>query len=115
MTLVLWGIPTCGTVKKAERWLTDAGRPYVSRDLRRDPPTRDEIAAAVAVLGARALRNTSGASFRALPPAREQWTDDQWIDAFSADPMLIRRPVVWGSGAPRFAGWPADPAAALGD
>jgi arsenate reductase len=110
---VLWGIPTCGTVKKAERWLTDAGHPYTTRDLRRDPPTRDSIAAAVAALGARALRNTSGASFRALPPAREQWTDAQWIDAFTADPMLIRRPVVWVDGVARFAGWPTDPAAAL--
>lgn len=99
MPVVLWGIPTCGTVKKARAALEAARIPFVDRDLRAQPPSREEVAAAVRALGAKALRNTSGASFRALPPSKESWSEETWIDAFTRDPMLVKRPVFVRDGA----------------
>jgi arsenate reductase len=93
MAIVLWGIPTCGTVKKARAALEAARVAFVDRDLRKDPPTAAEIDAAIAAFGAKALRNTSGASYRALPAEKESWSDARWRDAFVADPMLVKRPV----------------------
>jgi arsenate reductase len=98
MAIVLWGIPTCGTVKKARAALETARIPFVDRDLRRDPPSAEEIDAAIAAVGAKALRNTSGASFRALPPEKETWTEAQWRAAFARDPMLLKRPVFVRNG-----------------
>jgi arsenate reductase len=98
MAIVLWGIPTCGTVKKARAALAAAGVPFVDRDLREDPPSRAEVERAIAALGAKALRNTSGASYRALPAAKDAWSDAQWRDAFVGDPMLLKRPVFVKNG-----------------
>lgn len=39
------------------------------------------------------MRNTSGQSYRALGEEKQTWTDAQWIDAFSSDAMLIKRPL----------------------
>jgi arsenate reductase len=99
MAIVLWGIPTCETVKKARAALDAARIPFVDRDLRRDPPKAADIDAAIAAFGAKALRNTSGASFRGLPAEKDAWTDAQWHAAFLRDPMLIKRPVFVRDGA----------------
>lgn len=92
--LVLAGIPTCDTCRRARRWLSERGLDANWKDLRADPPDRSQVAGWVKSLGATALRNTSGASYRALGPEREQWSAEQWAEAMAADPMLIKRPVL---------------------
>jgi arsenate reductase len=110
MKLVVHGIPTCGTVKKARAWLDERGLPYAFVDLRAQPPTATQIAAWVRAFGVAALKNTSGGSYRALPADKDGWDDARWVAAFAADPMLIRRPVVERDGAPLQVGWRAPPA-----
>jgi arsenate reductase len=100
MSLVVHGIPSCGTVRKARAWLDANGVAHAFVDLRSAPPDRGTIAGWVARFGARALRNTSGGSYRALGPEKDSWTDEQWIAAFVADPMLIKRPVITRAGIP---------------
>lgn len=107
MALTLYGIPSCGTVKKARAWLDSAKKPHIFVDFRATPPTRAQVDGWVAVFGARALRNTSGGSYRALGPEKDTWTDTQWADAFFADPMLIKRPVVERDGQAIQVGWNA--------
>jgi arsenate reductase (glutaredoxin) len=103
--LVVWGIPSCGTVKKARAALDAAGLAYQFTDLRASPPSRALITRWVSAFGAKAMRNTSGGSYRALPAAKDGWSDAQWIDAFAADPMLIKRPVIEKGGAPALVGF----------
>lgn len=105
MTLTVYGIPSCGTVKKARSWLEGARRPHTFVDFREVPPPAAQVTAWVAKFGSRALRNTSGGSYRALGAEKESWTDAQWIAAFTADPMLIKRPVVERDGVPVIVGW----------
>lgn len=105
MSLVVYGIPTCGTVKKAQRWLADHGCTWTDVDLRRTPPSAERIAAWVASFGVAALRNTSGGSYRTLGPEKDGWDDGRWIQAFAADPMLIKRPVIERDGAPALVGF----------
>ncbi len=110
--LTLHGIPTCGTVRKARAWLDARRVPYVFVDLRETPPSRDVVAGWVAAVGAKALRNTSGGAYRALGPEKEGWSDAAWVDAFAADPMLIKRPVITAAdGAVRLVGFRGDDAA----
>ncbi len=107
--LTVYGIPSCGTVKKARAALAEAGRAYQFVDLREAPPTRAQIEAWVAEFGARAMRNTSGGSYRALGPEKEGWSDARWTEAFAADAMLLKRPIVERSGTPVIVGWNLEP------
>jgi len=94
MAIVVWGIPSCGTVKKARAALDAAGVAFEARDLRATPPTRADVDRFVAALGAAALKNTSGGSYRALGDAKDGYSEADWRAAFVADPMLLKRPIV---------------------
>ena len=105
MTLTVYGIPSCGTVKKARSWLDGARRPHSFVDFRQTPPSAAQVRGWVAKFGSRALRNTSGGSYRARGPEKDAWTEAQWTAAFIADAMLIKRPVVERDGVPVIVGW----------
>lgn len=108
--LTVYGIPSCGTVKKARAALDAKKRGYTFVDFRSTPPSRAQVDAWVKAFGAKALRNTSGGSYRALGSEKDGWSDAQWADAFAADPMLIKRPVVESDGRPVIVGWNLDEA-----
>ena len=110
MSLVVWGIPNCGTVKKARAWLDERQLAHTFVDLRQTPPSATTIAAWARAFGVQALKNTSGGSYRALPADKDAWSDERWVQAFAADPMLVRRPVVENDGQPLQVGWRAPPA-----
>jgi arsenate reductase len=94
MTLEIYGIPNCGTCKKALQWLEANGIAYEFIDTKTTPPSRQQIQAWVDRLGARPMRNTSGQAYRALDPeARQAWGDEQWIQAFAENAMLLKRPL----------------------
>lgn len=105
MSITVYGIPNCGTVKKARAWLDEQGLPHRFRDFRADPVSAEQIAGWVATLGSKALRNTSGGSYRALPDDKQGWSEVRWAEAFAADPMLIKRPVIERDGEAVAAGF----------
>ena len=98
MSIIVWGIATCSTVQMAQRALDDHGISYQARDLRASPPTRVDIIRFVVGVGVAALKNTSGISYRALPAASRQWSEEAWVDALVADPMLLKRPIIERDG-----------------
>ena len=104
MALTVYGIPTCGTVKKARRWLDERNASYDWVDFRATPPSRERVAAWVKALGSKALRNTSGRAYRQLSDDKKLWSDARWVDAFASDPMLIKRPVLERDGVAVIAG-----------
>lgn len=93
MTLQVYGIPNCGTCKKALKWLDDNSIDYEFINTKEQPPNREQITDWVSTLTARPMRNTSGMSYRALGEEKKTWSDDQWIDAFAEDAMLLKRPL----------------------
>lgn len=99
-TVTVYGISSCGTVKKARAWLDQQGIAHTWIDYRVDPVAPERVATWVQTLGAKAMRNTSGGSFRALGPEKDGWDDATWTAAFQADAMLIRRPVLEIDGKP---------------
>ncbi|MEB3290643.1 MAG: Spx/MgsR family RNA polymerase-binding regulatory protein [Leptolyngbya sp.] len=93
MALTVYGIPTCTTCKKALQWLDQQAIAYEFVDTKQSPPSRALIADWVAELGSKPLRNTSGQVYRSLGEEKQTWTAEQWIDAFAANAMLLKRPL----------------------
>jgi arsenate reductase len=93
MSLQIYGIPNCGTCKKAFKWLEDNGVDYEFINTKEKPPTREMLQSWVDTLGTKPMRNTSGQSYRTLGDQKQTWTDEQWIEAFAKDAMLLKRPL----------------------
>ncbi len=94
MSIKVYGIPNCGTCKKALQWLERNSINYEFINTKENPPSRQAIEAWANSLTTKAMRNTSGQSYRALGTEKQNWSDQQWIDAFSQDAMLLKRPLI---------------------
>ncbi|WP_019505399.1 Spx/MgsR family RNA polymerase-binding regulatory protein [Pleurocapsa sp. PCC 7319] len=93
MSIQVYGIPNCGTCKKATKWLQDNNIDYEFINTKDNPPSKAMILDWVKILGNKPMRNTSGKSYRALREDKKTWNDRQWIEAFSEDAMLLKRPL----------------------
>ena len=107
MSLKVYGIPNCGTCKKAIAWLQDNDIAHEFINTKEQAPTKDMLKGWVSELTARPMRNTSGLSYRALGEEKKEWSDEQWIDAFADDAMLIKRPLFEKDGKAVMAGFRA--------
>ena len=100
MALTVYGIPTCGTVKKARKWLDEHGAEHTWVDFRATPPSAAQVTAWVSTFTAKKMRNTSGGAYRALGDEKKTWSDEVWAEKFAQDPMLIKRPIIERDGVP---------------
>ncbi|MFM2312030.1 MAG: hypothetical protein RLZZ04_1306 [Cyanobacteriota bacterium] len=110
MTIKVYGIPNCGTCKKAIAWLEDNQIEYEFINTKDHPPSKKVITSWVKALGSKAMRNTSGQSYRALGEERNNFSDQQWIDAFTQDAMLLKRPLFTKDNQALLVGFKASPA-----
>ncbi|MBX9815114.1 MAG: arsenate reductase [Proteobacteria bacterium SG_bin5] len=95
MSLVIYGIKNCDTMKKARAWLDAAGKPYRFHDYRVDGIDPDRLADWAARVGWEKLLNKAGTSFRALPDGDKQRLDQaKALALMAANPTLIKRPVL---------------------
>ena len=95
MTLTLYGIPNCDTVKKARRWLDDHGVAYDFHDYRKDGLDPAMLDRWVDALGWETVLNRAGTTFRALSDADKQDLDaKKAIALMLAQPSMIKRPVL---------------------
>jgi arsenate reductase len=111
MSSQVYGIPSCGTCKKAFTWLDSSGVAYEFVDTKEKPPSRSLIQSWVEALGSKAMKNTSGQSYRALGTTKDEWTDEQWVEAFANDAMLLKRPLFVKDGAAVLVGFRDKPEA----
>jgi arsenate reductase (glutaredoxin) len=99
MTITLYGIPNCDTVKKARIWLDQHGHAHQFHDYKKvgiDAVTLNRWADAV---GWEPLLNRAGTTFRKLDDADKAAIDrTKAIALMLAHPSLIKRPVVEGAG-----------------
>ena len=101
--MIVYGIKSCDTVKKALKALEAAGHAPAFRDVRGAPLTGAEIARFVAAFGD-GLVNKSSTTWRGL-------SDDARAapvaDLLALHPTLMKRPVI-EEGEKRTLGWKAD-------
>lgn len=99
MTITIYGIRNCDTVKRARAWLDARGVAYRFHDYKTAGIARDRLDRWCRELGWEALLNRAGTTFRKLPDADRQGLDaQQAINLMLAHPALIKRPVMESGG-----------------
>lgn len=95
MSVTLYGIPNCDTVKKARVWLADKGVAYSFHNYKTDGIDEARLKSWCATLGWEKVLNKAGTTFRALPPEDKVNLDqDKAIALMLAQPSLIKRPLL---------------------
>jgi len=94
MHIVIHGLKTCETCRKAKKWLEEQGRPTRLRDLRAEPPSREEIEAWLETFGRDRLLNRRGTTWRSLSEAERAEAETDPAGLLARHPALVKRPVV---------------------
>jgi arsenate reductase len=95
LTITLYGIPNCDTVKKARAWLDAQGAAYTFHDYKKAGADPAKLAEWAERAGWEKVLNRAGTTFRKLPD-----TDKNDLDAAKAvrvmvaNPSAIKRPIV---------------------
>ncbi len=97
MTITLYGIPNCDTVKKARRWLADANIDYVFHDYKKAGITEAKLKAWSQSVGWETLLNKRGTTWRKLDvPNKNKLTQSAAIKLMKEHTSMIKRPVIEG-------------------
>ncbi|MCF3641148.1 ArsC family reductase [Rhizobium sp. TRM95111] len=95
MTVTIYGIKTCDTMKKARAWLDAKGVAYRFHDYKADGIDAASLTRWVGTLGWETVLNRAGTTFRALPDADRQGLDaGKAIALMLAQPSMIKRPIL---------------------
>ena len=99
MTITIYGIKNCDTMKKARAWLDSHGVAYGFHDYKTAGIAKDRLGQWSDALGWEALLNRAGTTFRKLPDAdKEGLTERKALALMLAQPSMIKRPVLDLSG-----------------
>lgn len=104
------GLKTCDACRKAVAGLKAAGGTVQLRDLRDEPPTRDEAVHWISAVGP-AVLNTRSTTWRSLDA--EARTADP-ADLIVAHPALVKRPLLRDAAGALHLGWSDATREALG-
>lgn len=114
MTLTLYGIPNCDTVKKARTWLDAQGIGYAFHDYKKAGADAAKLAAWCDAAGWDKVLNRAGTTFRKLPDTDKADLDQaKAVTLMAANPSCIKRPIVEYPGGVLVGFKEADWAAAL--
>jgi len=95
MSLVIYGIKNCDTMKKARAWLVQQAIEAHFHDYRVDGVPTEILTQAIAQLGWEVLINQRGTTWRALPDAEKQIHDAAAaLRLMQLHPAVIKRPLL---------------------
>ena len=95
MTIHLYGIPNCDTVKKARGWLDARGIDYAFHDYKKEGADPAQLERWIAMAGLDAVLNRRGTTFRQLSDTHVAKIEAGGaIALMAAQPSLIKRPVL---------------------
>tara|TARA_B110000971_G_scaffold219445_1_gene260585 strand:- start:3695 stop:4042 length:348 start_codon:yes stop_codon:yes gene_type:complete len=99
MTITVYGIPNCDTVKKARVFLADQGHEFSFHDFRKAGLEAAQIEGWLSQQPMDVLLNKRGTSWRKLSDADKEKTDTGHLVALMVgNPTLIKRPVIERDG-----------------
>jgi len=109
MTITIYGIKNCDTMKKARTWLDGHGVKYTFHDYKSEGIAKDKLKAWSDELGWETLLNRAGTTFRKLPDAEREGLNERKALALMAEqPSMIKRPVLDLGGGKLLVGFKAD-------
>jgi len=92
---ILYGIPNCDTVKKAQKWLTANNISYTFHDYRKNGLDENLLQTFLENLSWTDLLNKRSTSFRALTEEQKaSLSEETVIPLFIESPTLIKRPLL---------------------
>ena len=99
MTVTIYGIKNCDTMKKARAWLDARGVAYTFHDYASAGIDRASLECWARQVGWERLCNRAGTTFRKLPDAdKDALTETKAVALMLAQPSMIKRPVVENGG-----------------
>ena len=114
MTITLYGIPNCDTVKKARTWLDTQAIAYAFHDYKKCGADPLKLSDWITQTSLEKVLNRAGTSFRKLDEAQKADLDlAKAIALMIAQPSLIKRPVAEYPGGLLIGFKPEEWAAAL--
>lgn len=115
MSVILYGIPNCDTVKKARNWLDANGIGYAFHDYKKASADPAKLKLWCAAMGWETVLNRAGTTFKKLPDDAKAGLDEAKAIALMLDqPSMIKRPVVERTGGLLVGFKPAEWEAAFG-
>ena len=91
----------CTTCQKAKKWLDENNINYILRDIVLENPTKDELKKWIlqSNIDIKKFFNTSGVKYRELNLKERLllMSDDEKLDIFASDGMLVKRPLFIGA------------------
>lgn len=96
MTIHLYGIPNCDTVKKARVWLDSQGIDYTFHDYKKEGADPERLAAWITAAGLDTVVNCKGTTFRKLSDNEKQAVAESHtaVALLVQQPSIIKRPIV---------------------
>ena len=95
MTITIYGIKNCDTMKKARAWLDSHDVAYDFHDYKTAGIAKEKLKAWSDELGWEVLLNRAGTTFRKLPDGDKEDLDERKALALMlAQPSMIKRPVL---------------------
>ena len=92
------GYPKCSTCLKAEKWLTENGIEYESRNIKEQNPAFEELEMWFKQSGLPLKRffNTSGLLYKSmnLKDKLSEMSEEEQLKLLSSDGMLVKRPLL---------------------
>ncbi len=95
MSITIYGIKNCDTMKKARAWLDKRGIEYAFHDYKNSGIERERLEGWCRKVGWETLLNRNGTTFRKLADKDKTGLDDKKAVALMlAQPSMIKRPVL---------------------
>jgi arsenate reductase len=95
MTITMYGIKNCDTIKKARAWLDEHAIHYAFHDYKTADIDPARLARWIEMAGWETVLNRAGTTFRKLPDADKVGLDAGKATALMlAQPSMIKRPVL---------------------
>lgn len=99
MSITVYGIPNCDTVKKARTWLEGKHLEYAFHDYKKAGASADKLTRWCEKAGWETVLNRAGTTFKKLPDTAKVGLDQKKAIALMlAQPSMIKRPIVEHKG-----------------
>ncbi|NOI25722.1 ArsC family reductase [Vibrio mediterranei] len=95
MSITMFGIPNCDTIKKAKKWLEANDVKYTFHDYRKTGISEQMVREFCDALGWEQVLNKRGTTYRQLSQEqKDTLNEDSAISLLVEHPAMIKRPIV---------------------